>query len=79
MREDIESKFQSGKDQAKPPEDTSNMHDYEIWFSKASGQKQDAIISSRLYVKNIDKKVERKDLIVLLLPFFNNQISELEA
>jgi RNA recognition motif-containing protein len=31
-----------------------------------------------LYIKNIDKRVDRKDLIEVLLPFFDNNQEQLD-
>lgn len=49
--------------------------DYDIWFTKKSRQSNLANakkqVTSSLYIKNIDKVAERKDLVKLLLPFFN--------
>ncbi|CDW88219.1 rna-binding protein 40-like [Stylonychia lemnae] len=62
--------------------------DYDIWFQKQSKApdgrvnfqqaKRDKQVTKSLYIKNIDKRGERKDFIKLLLPFFDDDQAKLE-
>ena len=57
--------------------------DYDIWFQKQNKQPSSVLGGKRpkegqqqvtkcLYMKNLDKKVERKDFVAMLLPFFED-------
>ena len=74
LKERVKEEFKQASDQDK----AIINEDYDIWFTN-KGNRKETEVSNALYIKNIDKKIERKDIINLLMPFFNSDLAALES